>query len=233
MIPLPPHSVHQMCVSCRAWRRSSCGATMTSSLQQYQHYPPAGACANASACLPPSASQGSIRALSPPPPLPPYLHQLSHPYTPYLHHHHYSHHYPYLRKMIIGEEETENCQGTISGASIGTNDLDIPLVDEDECEDGAEASLPRQSESTLTSSTTAGDVTLLITVENSPFNTANKTSQGNPSGLHNGNNAEGAVAGNEPEAFNSATGQQSSERTPSSKAPNSTTNSNSSATIKV
>ncbi|KAJ6223977.1 hypothetical protein RDWZM_002522 [Blomia tropicalis] len=25
--PFPPHSLHQMCVSCRAWRRSSCGAT--------------------------------------------------------------------------------------------------------------------------------------------------------------------------------------------------------------
>lgn len=133
--------------------------------------------------------------------------------------------------MIIGEEEMENCQGAISGASLNANDLDIPLVDEDEGEDRAEASLTRQSDSTLTSSTTAGDVTLLITVENSPFNTANKASQGNPSGLQNGNNAEGTVGdgGNEQEAFNSETG----ERTPSSKSPNSTTNSNSSATIKV
>ncbi|KAH9409095.1 hypothetical protein TYRP_011371, partial [Tyrophagus putrescentiae] len=104
------------------------------------------------------------------------------------HHHHYSHHYPYLRKMIIGEDEgelVEDCNvteqqqlqtptSTTGDLLMGLSDMDIPLVDgdeEDEEEDNcplleAEQLTSLQSNTTLTtSSTTAGDVTLLITVD--------------------------------------------------------------------
>ncbi len=156
------------------------------------------------------------------------------------HHHHYSHHYPYLRKMIIGEDEGElvedvNLQeqqlqtptSTTGDLLMGLSDMDIPLVDgdeEDEEEDNcplleAEQLTSLQSNTTLTtSSTTAGDVTLLITVdddgERGP-NRSNKPGRANQPGnglscgtnssnninnpnnrsglLHNGNNLEKVV----------------------------------------